>query len=160
MARVKLPVLSGVAAREAGAGASGEERSRLGWLSRRLRMSGLYRSRLARVGEANEGRLGDEPARVGASWGVVDWGSGCTGTAFRGDVRRRLGAGDSIAAQLSFRLCGHSRGQGRREISDNDASKLDFGLVLADGGGSMFCLGSCIARVLSRQCARSRKCTV
>ena len=102
MARVKLLVLSGVAAREAEGPASGEDRSRLGWLSLRLKMSALYRSRVALVGEANEGRLGDEPGRDKASRGVVDSGSGCRAMAVRGDVRRRLGAEVSIAWQLGF----------------------------------------------------------
>lgn len=123
IARVKLPVLSGVAAREADGGASGEDRSRLGWLSRRLRMSGLCRSRLARVGEANDGRLGNDPAGGSASRGVVDSVSGWTGTAVRGDVLRLLGAEVSIAAQLCCPLYDHSRGKYRREISVNDASE-------------------------------------
>jgi hypothetical protein len=142
IARVKLPVLSGVAAREAEGGASGEDRSRLGWLSRRLRTSGLYRLRLARVGEANDGRLGDDPAGGRASRDVVDSGSGCTGTAVRGDVLRLLGAEVSIAAQLCCPLYAHSRGQCRREISIDDASKRVFCLVVSrsrsDGGDRCF----------------------
>ncbi len=106
MARVRLPVLSGVAAREAEGAGSGEDRSFLGWLSRRLRISGLYRSRVARVGEANEGRLGDEPGCGRASRGVVESvgpGAGAgIAAAVRGEVRRLLGAELSITAQLQF----------------------------------------------------------
>jgi hypothetical protein len=130
IARVKLPVLSGVAAREAARGASGEDRRRRGWLSRRLRISGLKRSRLARVGEANEGRFGDEPGRGRGSRGVVDWASasGSMATAVRGDVLRLLGAEDSIAGQLSFWLVAHGRNLIQREIPVNDASRSS-GLV-------------------------------
>lgn len=95
-------MLSGVVAREADGGASGEDRGFLGWLSLRLKISGLNRSRLALVGEANEGRLGDEPARGRASRGVVDSGAGWMGSAVRGEVLRRLGAEVSIAVQLGF----------------------------------------------------------
>lgn len=162
IARVKLPVLSGVAAREAERGASGEDRSRLGWLSLRLRISGLYRSILARVGDAKEGRLGDDPVGGRASCGVVDSGSGCTATAtaVRGDVLRLLGAEVSIAAQLGFSLYGHSHRQFRREISANDASKWALGLVVSCflrrivGIGVLF--GSRISRVSGEQCGCAR----
>lgn len=104
-ARVRPPVLSGVTARAAEGGASGEDRSLLGSLSRRLRISGLNLSRVARVGDANEGRLGrlaTAPGRGGASRGVVDSSSGWMAIAVRGDVRRLFGAGSSMVAQLSF----------------------------------------------------------
>lgn len=128
MARVKLLVLSGVAAREAEGPASGEDRNRLGWLSLRLRMSELYRSRVALVGEANEGRLGDEAGRGRASRGVVDSGSGWgwRATAVRGDVRRLLGAEVSIAWQLGFWLHGHGLGRLGREMLASDALKRGF----------------------------------
>lgn len=63
-------------------------------------MSGLCLWRLALVGEAYEGRLVPSAGLGGESLGVVDSGlesSGAgRGTAVRGDVRRLLGAEDSI----------------------------------------------------------------
>jgi hypothetical protein len=160
IARVKLPVLSGVAAREAEGGASGDDRSRLAWLSRRLKMSGLYRLRLARVGEANDGRLGDDPAGGRPSRDAVDSGSGCTGTAVRGDVLRLLGAEVSIATQLYCPLYAHSRRQCRREISVDDAServfRLAVWLVRELMVGIVVLFGSHISRVSEGQCGYSR----
>ena len=145
-ARVNPPVLSGVAARDAGR-ASGEERSRLGWLSRRLRRAGLYLSKLARVGDANEGRLVVVPARGGASRGVVvtvDSDSGWMGMAVRGEVLRLFGAEVSMVIQLGVWLSAHGRILSRREVPGYDASNCDFGFVLLlelEGGEQwMFCL--------------------
>jgi hypothetical protein len=93
MALARPPVLSGVVGRDAAWGVSGEERRRLGWLSRRRRISGLWRSMLARVGEAKDGLVGEEPRRRGASWMEAEGcSSGWTATAVRGEVLRRLGA--------------------------------------------------------------------
>ncbi len=57
---------------------------------------------LALVGDAKEGREGDDPGRGGASWGVAASVSGWMARAVRGEVLRLLGAEVSIASQLMF----------------------------------------------------------
>lgn len=93
----------------------------------------------------------------GAASGEDRDGGGCseaTGTDVLGDVFRRFGAEDSIAAQLRFRLFGHSRGTLRHEIPFNDASiwvGLSFkGFICiwtwhSDGGDLMFLFGEALA---------------
>jgi hypothetical protein len=72
----------------------------LGELSLRRKISGLLLSILAFVGDANDGRFGDDAGLENGSVGVVD--SGWTATAVRGDVLRLLGAEVSIAQNLGF----------------------------------------------------------
>lgn len=105
-----LPRLVG---RDAGSAVVLSERDGLGGLPRRRKISGLCLSRLAFVGDANEGRFfaavalsgGDDP--VPGFDCVCASASGCTGSEVCGDVLRRLGAEVSMVAQLKYWLPEH-----------------------------------------------------
>jgi len=115
-----LPRLEG---REAEGGASCSDRAFFGGLVLRRRISGLCLSRLAFVGDANEGRFADAESCEGCSCGVASASfSGWTGIEVRGDVLRRFGAEVSIASELSFQLPVHGPGPLGSYFQSIDAS--------------------------------------